>query len=327
MGSERWEVRGEARAKGLDRALVACCAVVALGVQLGVAPPVLAQTSSVDEPVVLRFPPSIRAAGFNGAGVALVGNAGAVFFNPAALATIRHVALEGALQSGPFAGELSTAAVAWRIQQFDIGFGLHYFDFDNSPGPGGGFLTPAGTPVEATELLAVGSLVYRFGLIALGGSGKWVSRNVEGVRERGVSADLGMAIAVFDIMAIGFAVQNIGGNWSNTSSLRMPRLTRFGFTMNYVDPQGTFRLLSTIEWQWKAGRKQRFVIGGEGGIVIGGVGVVGRLGYGTRPEPTARAPVTYGATLELGAMDVDFAYDPNDLLNDPSRRIGVRIAI
>ena len=256
-----------------------------------------------------------------------MGNAGAVFFNPAALATIRHVALEGALQSGPFAGELSTAAVAWRIQQFDIGFGLHYFDFDNSPGPGGGFLTPAGTPVEATELLAVGSLVYRFGLIALGGSGKWVSRNVEGVRERGVSADLGMAIAVFDIMAIGFAVQNIGGNWSNTSSLRMPRLTRFGFTMNYVDPQGTFRLLSTIEWQWKAGRKQRFVIGGEGGIVIGGVGVVGRLGYGTRPEPTARAPVTYGATLELGAIDVDFAYDPNDLLNDPSRRIGVRIAI
>ena len=44
-------------------------------------------------------------------------------------------------------------------------------------------------------------------------------------------------------------------------------------------------------------------------------------------EPTARAPVTYGATLELGAIDGDFAYDPNDLLNDPSRRIGVRIAI
>jgi len=231
-------------AKGLDRALVVCWAVVALGVQLGVTTPVLAQ----DEPVVLRFPASIRAAGFNGAGVALVGNAGAVFFNPAALATIRHVALEGALQSGPFAGDLSSAAVGWKIRQFNIGFGLHYFDCDCSPGPGGGFLTPANTPVEATELLTVGSLVYRFGLIALGGSGKWVSRDIEGVRERGVSADLGMAIAVFDIMAIGFAVQNVGGNWSKTSNLRMPRLTRFGFTMNYVDPQGTFRLLSTVEW-------------------------------------------------------------------------------
>ena len=320
-------MRREARAEGLDRALVACWAVAALGVQLGVTPPVLAQTSSIDEPVVLRFPASIRAAGFNGAGVALVGNAGAVFFNPAALATIRKVVFEGALQSGPFAGELAAVAVGWKERQFDIGFGLQYFDFDNSPGPGGGFITPADTPVEASELFAVGSLVYRFGLIALGGSGKWVSRNVEGVRERGVSADLGMAIAVFDIMAIGFAVQNVGGNWSKTSDLRMPRLTRFGFTMNYVDPQGTFRLLSTIEWQWQAGRKQRFVIGGEGGIVISGVGVVGRLGYGTRPEPTARAGVTYGATLELGAMDVDFAYDPNNLLNEPYRRIGVRIAI
>jgi len=320
-------VRGEASAEGLDRALVACWAVVALGVQLGATPPVLAQTSSIDEPVVLRFPASIRAAGFNGAGVALVGNAGAVFFNPAALATIRKVVFEGALQSGPFAGELAAVAVGWKERQFDIGFGLQYFDFDNSPGPGGGFITPADTPVEASELFAVGSLVYRFGLIALGGSGKWVSRNVEGVRERGVSADLGMAIAVFDIMAIGFAVQNVGGNWSNTSILRMPRLTRLGFTMNYVDPQETFRLLSTIEWQWQAGRKQRFVIGGEGGIVIKGVGVVGRLGYGTRPEPTARAAVTYGATLELRDIDVDFAYDPNNLLNAPARRIGVRIAM
>ncbi|MFB3111186.1 MAG: hypothetical protein ACE10G_04055, partial [Gemmatimonadales bacterium] len=74
-------MRGETTAEGLDRALVSCWAVVALGVQLGVTPPVLAQTSSIDEPVVLRFPASIRVAGFNGAGVALVGNAGAVFFN------------------------------------------------------------------------------------------------------------------------------------------------------------------------------------------------------------------------------------------------------
>ncbi len=276
---------------------------------------------------MLQFPASIRSAGFNGAGVALVGSAGAVFFNPAGLATIRHVAVEGSLQAGPFAGELSTAAIAWRLRQFDLGFGVSYFDFDNSPGPTAGFTSPAGTPVDARELLAVGSLVYRFGLVAVGGSGKWVSREIAGVSETGYSADFGMAIAIFDIMAIGFSVQNIAGNWSNTSNLRMSRLSRFGFTMNYVDPQGPFRLLSTIEWQWLAGRRQRFVLGGEGGIVVSGVGVVGRVGYGTRPEPTARAGVTYGASLELGAMDVDFAYDPNDLFNDPSRRIGVRIAI
>jgi hypothetical protein len=282
--------------------------------------------ADVTEPVVLQFPASIRSTGFNGAGVALVGNAGALFFNPAGLATIRHMAVEGALQSGPFAGELSTAAIGWRLRQFDLGFGVHFFDYDTSPGPGDGFVTAAGTPVDATELLAVGSLVYRFGLIALGGSGKWVRRDIAGVRETGVSADLGLAIAFFDIMAIGFAVQNVGGNWSNASNLVLPRLTRFGFTMNYVDPQGSFRLLSTLEWQWPDGRDGRFVIGGEGGIVLRGVGVVGRLGYGGGKQGATRAAVTFGASLELGAIDVDFAYDPNDLLAEPARRIGVRLA-
>jgi hypothetical protein len=299
---------------------------MALWFQWGVAPDCAAQSVVPDELVVLRFPSTIRTAGFNGAGVALVGNAGAVFFNPAGLATIRHMAVEGALQSGPFAGEHSTAAIAWRLRQFDLGFGLSYFDYDQSPGVGGGFTTPLGTPVDAREFLAVGSLVYRFGLLAIGGSGKWVSRNIDGVPETGVTGDLGLAIAIFDIMAIAFAVQNVGGNWSNTSTLQLPRLTRFGFTMNYVDPQGSFRLLSTMEWQWPAGGKSRFVLGGEGGVVLSGVGVVGRLGYGTRPEPTFRAGVTYGATLELGALDIDFAYDPHDLLNDPSRRIGMRLA-
>jgi hypothetical protein len=299
---------------------------MALWFQWGVAADCAAQSVVPDELVVLRFPSTIRTAGFNGAGVALVGNAGAVFFNPAGLATIRHMAVEGALQSGPFAGEHSTAAIAWRLRQFDLGFGLSYFDYDQSPGVGGGFTTPPGTAVDAREFLAVGSLVYRFGLLAIGGSGKWVSRNVDGVPETGVTGDLGLAIAIFDIMAIAFAVQNVGGNWSNTSTLQLPRLTRFGFTMNYVDPQGSFRLLSTMEWQWPAGRKSRFILGGEGGVVLSGVGVVGRLGYGTRPEPTFRAGVTYGATLELGALDIDFAYDPHDLLNDPSRRIGMRLA-
>jgi hypothetical protein len=137
---------------------------------------------------------------------------------------------------------------------------------------------------------------------------------------------MGLAIAFFDIMAIGFAVQNVSGNWSSGSTLVMPRLTRFGFTMNYVDPQGSFRLLSTMEWQWPDGRQNRFVIGGEGGIVLKGVGVVGRLGYGGGEQGATRAAVTYGASFELGAIDVDFAYDANDLLAEPSRRIGVRMA-
>ena len=186
-------VRGEMDRRDRVRASVAIGVLTCLGHPLGVPTAAVAQAADVQQPVVLQYPASIRSAGFNGAGVALVGNAGAVFFNPAGLATIRHVAVEGALQSGPFA-VVSTAALGWRLGQFDLGFGVNYFDFDNSPGPTGGFTSPAGTPVDARELLAVGSLVYRFGLIAIGGSGKWVSREIDGVSETGYGADFGLAI-------------------------------------------------------------------------------------------------------------------------------------
>ena len=152
-------MRGERDRRGRVLASVALGVLTWLGHPLRGPTAAVAQAVDARDPVVLQFPASIRSAGFNGAGVALVGNAGAIFYNPAGLATIRHMAVEGALQSGPFAGELSTAAIGWRVRQFDLGFGVNYFDFDNSPGPTGGFTTPAGTPVDARELLAVGSLV------------------------------------------------------------------------------------------------------------------------------------------------------------------------
>ena len=61
--------------------------------------PVTAQSDSLA--AVLITPASVRFAGFNGAGAALVGHAANVFTNPAGLATIRHIAVEGAYQSGP----------------------------------------------------------------------------------------------------------------------------------------------------------------------------------------------------------------------------------
>ncbi len=284
-------------------------------------------------PVVLQTPASVRFAGFNGAGAALVGHAGTIFTNPSGLATIRNIALEGSYQTAPFDAYATSAAVGWRVKQFDLGFGLQYFDFGNEPVEipdpvsGGVLGTPTGAVVGARELLGVGAIVYRFGLIALGASGKYVSQDIGDFHDSGTSMDLGLAIAVFDIMALGFAVQNIGGNWRSNSRIVMPRLSRFGFTMNYIDPQGTFRLLSVLEMQWMAGRSSRLVLGGEGGVVVSGVGITGRLGYGSRPNGSDRAAVTYGATLELTKIDIDFAYEPNNLIDDPITRIGVRLAL
>ena len=295
------------------RSILACVSIV-----MGAAWPARAQTAR--ESVLPGIPASVRFAGLNGAGAALVGTAGTVFTNPAGLATIRRVAIEGGYQSAPFDGTVATAALAWRVRQFHIGFGLQRFDLGATPVTG----MPSGPAAGASELLGVGSVVYRFGLIALGATGRYAAQDLVTERNTGVSADLGMAIAVFDIMALGFAVQNVGGNWLE-SSLRMARLTRTGFTMNYIDPQGTVRLLSTIEVQWPQGRSTRLVLGGEGGVVVSGVGIVGRLAHRSGISPGDGAAFTYGATLQLGSVNLDFAYEPTDLVDDPSRRIGLRV--
>ena len=106
----------------------------------------------------------------------------------------------------------------------------------------------------------------------------------------------------------------------------MPRLARAGFTMNYVDPQETVRLLSTLEGQWEAGVGSRLVLGVEGGIVVGTVGIVGRMGYGSRRMGNAGATFSYGATLELNLGKVDVGLQPDEVTSEITRRIGFRFA-
>lgn len=258
---------------------------------------------------------TVRGAGMNGAGVALVGDAGAIFSNPAGIATISHIALEGEYNTLAPQTYMITGAFAWRLRQFDFGAGLRYFD--------------AGEADDDRDLLAQGTLIYRFGMIALGGSLKTLQRRQGGVEdEGGLSADGGLAIAIFDIMALAFAIQNIGGNWDQASPLVMPRLTRLGFTMNYVDPQETFRLLSTVELQWAEGRGMRTVAGMEGGIVVSNaVGVIARGAYGSRPDGLLRPRLTYGVSVALTRVTFDYAYQPQVEGVGATRRFGVRLSL
>ena len=48
--------------------------------------------------IVAVLPGTTRSAGLGGAGVALVGDAGAVFANPAGIATVRHLSVEGSYE-------------------------------------------------------------------------------------------------------------------------------------------------------------------------------------------------------------------------------------
>ncbi len=278
--------------------------------------------------ILLRSPASVRLAGMNGVGAAMVGDAGAVFTNPAGIATVSHVALEGSYRSTPFDGYIALGAIAWRLRQLDFGFGLQYFDrgvelarvLDSAT------TIPVGAAPQSHELLAVGSLIYRYGIIAFGGSVKLARQQTLAVRRRGLGADAGLAIAIFDIMALGFSIQNIGGNLRDDSDLRLPRLSRFGFTLNYVDPQETLRLLSTFEVQWPDGEASRFVLGVEGGVVVSGVGIKGRFGYGTTTFAD-RTDFTYGASVDIADTNLDYSFESDNLLGETAHRFGLRLRL
>ena len=279
--------------------------------------------AQVSPPAILSLPGSVRSAGLHGAGAALVGDAGAVFANPVGIATLRHIGLEGTYRRTRFNATAGTAAVGWRLSQFDLGLGLAYVGGDSIPMVG----LSRGLGGRPYEAMGVGSLVYRFGLIAIGGSIREVRRSAGGGEERGRSGDLGIALAVFDIMAIGFSMQNVGGNWRAQSALPLPRLTRWGFTMNYADPQETFRLLTTLEAQWPEGQPSRWILGGEAGVVVYGVGLLGRAAYQTRTAGTAEPAVTFGGSAALARLQLDYAYAARDLVGEPAHRLGLRLTL
>jgi hypothetical protein len=265
------------------------------------APPLVAQGEG-SLPALLG---SVRGAGMGGAGAALVGDAGAIFANPAGLATIHHLAVEGAYESYPAGTTLSTGALALRAGRFTWGAGA----------------AAVGPTYNQADLLGISSLVFRTGLVALGTSIKYARETIGGARLDAWAGDAGLAIAVFDLMAFGVSVQNIGGDLG--AGFHLPRRTRAGFTLNYVDPQGTYRLLTTLEGQWPVDGSAFVILGVESGMVTHGLGVLARVGYVGHSVATSASPFTAGASVELGRLHLDYAYRDDDALG-ARHRLGLR---
>ena len=215
-----------------------------------------------------------------------------------------------------------------RVGRFTWGAGAQALDYGSEPvivpdsSTGGRRGLATGATFTAADLLGVASLVYRRGLIATGVSAKYARQQIGGYAADAWAGDLGVAVAVFDIFALGASVQNLGGDFGGGT--RLPRRTRVAITMNYVDPQSTFRLLSTLEAQWPSGRKAVLVQGVEGGIVAGGVGLVGRVGYATRSPTSDASRFSLGGGVELGHVHLDYAYQAFDLLGGATHRVGLR---
>ena len=258
--------------------------------------------------VLALTPGSARAAGMGGAGAAIVGDAGAIFANPAGLATVHHLAVESSYEPYPSGGTLATGAVALRVGVFTWGAGA----------------AALGPSFTSADVLGVSSLVLRSGMVALGATAKYARETLGGARVDAWAGDVGLAIAIFDLAALGVSVQNIGGDFGPAAGgLRLPQRKRAGFTLNYVDPQGTLRLLTTLEGQWPSGGSAFVVLGMEGGVVARGMGVLGRVGYVGHSSVTSASPFTAGASVELGRLHLDYAFRADDALG-ARHRVGLR---
>lgn len=286
-------------------ALVAALALLAAGART-----VAAQSEGS---VLAVIPASTRAVAMGGAGVALVGDATAIFANPAGIATVRRMALEGAYERYIGGTALSVAAMAMRFGRFNWGIGAQALDYGSEPeiipdtSTGGRRGTPTGVVFSAVDVLAASSLVYRHGLLAFGATAKYARQAIGGSSGDAWAGDVGMALAIFDLMAFGIAVRNLGG--TTGPDARLPRNAGVGLTLNYTDPQGTFRLLTTGEVQWGEGTS--WIVGAEGGIVVGGLagaGLVGRVGFAKRPPEVEGSPLSLGAGVVIGRLQVDYAY-------------------
>jgi hypothetical protein len=265
-------------------------------------------------PVILGFPSSVQAAGLAGAGVALPGYAGALFVNPAGLAPIRVLSVEAGFSRTPDRSTYAMAAAASRVGRFNLGVGIRYLLF------------PAASPT-ADNLSSVGALVYRYGAIALGGSAKYVSvEERNGPTTRSVTSDLAVQVAFFDIAAFAISVQNVGQVKVTGDGLDLPDALHLGFSLNLLDTFSNGRLLGTIETVWTEGDRGRTVVGLEAGAVVGGLGLVARVGSGRQPGLAGGllSNTTFGASILLGRARVDYAFQRRSALGTDVHLAGVR---
>jgi hypothetical protein len=283
-------------------------------------------------------PATARAAGLGGAYAAVVGDEGSVFVNPAGMAPIHRVALGLSLERGLLGTTLSTGAAVLRVGRFDVGLGLMYLDYGSDsvvvpdPAFGGDRGLTTGAMFSAYDALGVAALAYRRGMLSVGGSVKYLRQHIGtgdgggAFTASGVAGDVGLTVAVFDIMALGFTVQNLGGGLTTSTGAAapLPRTTRTGVTLNFIDPQGTTRLMMTADWIAPPGGDSWWALALEGGVVTRGVGVLGRAGFAAGRAPSDRQDLVYGGGIVLHALRIDYAYQGFDAVGSASHRFGVR---
>jgi hypothetical protein len=272
-----------------------------------------------------------------GAGAAIVGDDGNVFVNPAGMAPIRRTTLGGSIALGPGDTRFASASYVLRIGRLDFGFGAMARDWGDTVllGQPGQDTLLASSDLASWAVMGVGAAAYRRGMLSVGLSGKamreYVADSAGALWDAAaVTGDVGLAITVFDIMALGATIQNFAGTFVEDhagADPGLPRTVRVGYTLAMVDPQGTMRLTMTAEWIRPPTRDSWWALAAEGGIAVSGVGVVARAGYAAGRHDADPRATSFGAGLVVGPVRFDYAFQGYHGAGGESHRLGARLAL
>jgi hypothetical protein len=271
-------------------------------------------------------------AALGGAYAGVAGDEGSVFVNPAGMAPVRPAVVCASWQQGLPGEQLVSAALVARKDRLSIGLGAMYLRLAHDgaavPAPALGSSTTAAAGYGA---LGVAALAYRRGVVSIAGSLKYVRQVADSGRApaasaSGVTGDVGATVAIFDIMAVGATLQNIGGPVSATDGgrLSLPRLVRVGFTLNLVEPQGTFRMLTNTEYLAPAHGEAHWLFGLESGVIVSGYGVLARASYAAGRGGSDRRPAALGGELRLRGLRFEYAFQGYRSPRRATHQFGVR---
>lgn len=287
--------------------------------------------------ILLTLPASSRALGLGEAWGAIADDESALFYNPAQLARVRGWSIGGSLQNYIASTTLGAFAVAVPLRRGTLGFGLQLLDYGSADevvpvdGSGGQVGAPTGSTVTAEDMAFSVGYGVAFGgrrQLRVGAALTYARQQVATYSGGAMAGDVGAAYTFVNGWDVSAALQHMGSSLTLASvSAPLPLTWRAAVAAPMVRANA-FALRPVAEVRQVSGADVTGVLGAEGSWHTGTSGTLlsARAGYAFRGATDARSPLTVGAGITIGRLQVDYAYEGFDLIGGATNRVGVRFA-
>jgi hypothetical protein len=283
---------------------------------------------------VLQLPAGSRAPALSGAYAGMSGDADALFYNPAGVASVAAAASLAYQRHVEDIGLIS-AAGAFRAGRLVFGASLLVLDFgdiaevvpDDDFGGQTGRVT--GNTLGASELAARAAVALPLvdDRLHVGLTAGMVSTDLAGLRRSAPFLDAGVQYLLSRV-TVGASIRNLGGSMSGSGLAEAPLPTelRAGAVVDVSGRQGLGALIAADLVTSLEEGTTGVVAGVEAGLMpsaAGALGAVGRIGYDTAPGGNGLGALRLGGGISLAGVAFDYTYQKYDFFGT-IHRFGVR---